>query len=634
VPSLTTTRDEILARMLRRLPPSLWDNSPLSDTLQRDLYRAIAGQCAVWLEQRDIARTMTLMLEAQGLDLDTLLQDYGLKRYLQRPDAYARQIGMHILWTPKGSRYSIANLADLLFDPQPHVTLRTGRNHLHVFLANTQDVTTPYSYWGLVSQQGLWYAVTVDADVPTISTIPPPGLDISPGLPTLHWFTVLDATSALWYVTIDGDTLALSQTQPAGTGTTEPFSVLDGQGNVWHLSADAGSQALVTTLETGLPGFGYWRLRDPLGTVYAVWIEGDVPTVNLTPPAGSDQTPGGTPLAWVQVLDERGNPAYISIAYGTLFVAATAPGGTGTDALWEVLDAAGQRWVITAQSGENAVVTTAARPFNADLVVISPDAHLEAMQLFDSAGIRWWLSVDATVFRLTSTLPQHATDVTPPGGPFRWLRAYNLAGAPFFLFPDLTGVLNVDVVSPGGAGTLTPRTFGDAFGVRWHYGIDPAGNAALSNTPPVDYGGMATAVCLHDALGARWFWRVHGFVLEWSAVLWPDTLDQSPWGDLGWLQVTNEDGAIRYLFPTPQGDPMATSGPPPASPWGWQDPLTLLDLDGTRWAFTVFRDDRIGITTLLPEDIPAAETPLNLREAQEAFGHIQDAGTLVTVLMR
>src|SRR5215471_14877025 len=91
--TLAISTGDILSRMLRRLPPSLWDTDPSADTLQRDLFAAIASQTAVWLEQRDIARTMTLMLQAEGIDLDVLLQDYGLKRYLQLPDPYAARSG-------------------------------------------------------------------------------------------------------------------------------------------------------------------------------------------------------------------------------------------------------------------------------------------------------------------------------------------------------------------------------------------------------------------------------------------------------------------------------------------------------------------------------------------------------------
>lgn len=632
---LAVVTADVTARLLRRLPPSLWNTDAGDSTLQRDLMRAIAVQAAIWLENRAIADTMTRLLAAQGVDLDVLLQDYGLKRYLQRPDAYARQIGMNILWTPKGTTYAVRQLADLLFAEQPHVTLRTGPSQVHVFLASSTTVTTPYSYWGLVSQQGVWYAVTVDGDVPLISPMPPPGLNVAPGPHTLAWFTVLDAASAVWYVTIDGDTLQLTQTQPLGYGTSEPFSVLDGQGNVWQLAVDAGSAALVTVLDTGLPGFGYWRLIDRFGTGYDLWIESEVPTIAATPPGGStDQTPGGVPQAWFQVLDEAGTPWYAAVEDDSLALTRTAPGGSGTTTLPEFLDVVGTRWVLSASSGDAVLVTTAARPYNADLVVLSPGNVFQSLQLLDSAGVVWWLAVEAHVLIAAPTLPTGAHDVTPSGGPYRWLQLRDLAGQTWAVFPHTTGGLVVEATPPGSPGTATPRTLGDAEGVLWHLGVDPAGNIALSETPPVDYGGMATAVCLYDETGRRWFWRVDGSVLEWSTVLWPDTVDQSHWGAFGWLQVPNEGGDARYLAPDTLGAPVALLGPPVTATGGWEEVPSLLDLQGRRWRMEVLvDDDRIGVVPALPEDVPSADTPLALREVDEAVGHVRAAGSLVSIVV-
>ena len=624
---------DLLARMLRRLPRSLWDTDPTSVTLHRDLYHAFASQMALWLEQREIAQTMTLLLEAQGVDLDTLLQDYGLRRYLQRPDPIARQIGMQILWYPQGTFYSIDHLADLLF-PFPHVTLRTGRNHQHVFVAENHPVTTPYSYWGLVSDEGLWYAVTVDGTVPTISQAPPPGLDLSPGPHTLRWFVVQDDLGASWYVTIHGETLRLASTPPQGYGTTEPFAVLDGQGHRWRLAVRAGDTALEAVLETGLAGFGTWQIRDSAGTVHALWIDAHVPTVGTSPPAGSsDQTPAGTPLDWFMVLDDHGHPWYVSLEHLTLLVEPTRPGGTGTETLAEFLDVTGQRWVLTAQHGAEVLVATAVDPTTADLVVLEPEALFQAIQLRDSATTVWWLTIDAATLFVSPALPRGATDVTPAGGPFRWVRAYDLAGTLWYASVSTLGVLVLDTANPGGAGTAVPQQLGDLNGTLWHFGVDTAGNFAVSDAPALDFAGMATALCLTDTTGARWYWRVEGQVLEWAPVLWPDTLDQSPWGDLGWLVVLNTDGARRYVSPTPRGDPMATAGPPVSSPWGWPDPVTFRDAMGTQWHLTVLPDDRIGLHSEAPDDLPQPVPSLVLREALEAFAHIQAAGSALTLFV-
>jgi hypothetical protein len=636
---LQATTDDMLARMLRRLPQSLWDTDPASNTLQRDLYQAMAAQCALWLEQREIARTMTLMREAEGVDLDVLLADYGLRRYLQRPDAYARQVGMQILWTAQGTLYSVAQLADLLFE-LPHATLRTGRSHQHVFVAATHPVTTPYSYWGLVSAEGLWYALTVDGGVPVISQRPPPGIDVSPGPHTLTWFTVQDALGAEWYVSIHGDTLRVETTPPAGHGTREPFAVLDGLGQRWFFAMDLGSAALMTVLDTGLAGFGFWDITAQNGTLYHLWIEAEVPMIATTAPGGAtNQTPGGGPLAWFTVLDDHATPWYVTVQDTTLFLQSTTPGGLGTDVLPEFLDVTSQRWILSVHSGSAVVVATAVSPFNADLVVVAPEGPFatqvafQAFQLVDSASVPWWLCIEADTLLLTATLPAGAADVTPAGGPYHWWRLYDLAGTLWYAWPSTMGILVVETASPGGSGTVPPQELGDANGVLWHVGVDPAGNFGLSDAPPIDLAGRATAICMTDALGGRWFWRVHGHVLEWSSVLWPDTIDQSPWGELGWLQMLSTAGNVRYVFPTPLGDPTAAAGPPLTSPWGWKEPIELVDAAGTPWQFDILPDDRVGILPGLPDDIPLPSAALRLDEALEAFAHIQAAGSLVTLLV-
>jgi hypothetical protein len=632
-PTLEVQRlQDLLTRMLRRLPASLWDTSPTSATLQRDLYRAFASVMVEWLAQRDIARTMTLLLEAQAGDLDVLLQDYGLRRYLQRPDAYARQIGMNLLWTPKGTLYSVAQVADLLLE-SPHVTLRTGPSHVHVFLAQAQSITTPYSYWGLLAQDGTWYAVTIDAAVPMVSRRPPPGMNVAPGPHTLSWFTALDQFGATWYLTIASDTLVPVRTQPSGYGTTEPFRVLDGLGQRWGLSVDGLAEATIPVLDTGLAGFGYWRLLDSNGATQALWIEARVPTTSATPPGGaSDQTPGGTPLRWFRAYDGMGTAWYVFLEDDSLAATLSSPGGTGSAAPLVLLDAGLQRWTLTVDAATTETVVQAAE--NADLVVVAPDAPHTAVQLLDANLTPWWLSIDARVTQLTPLIPVTAINATPPGGAFRWLRVYDRAGGLWYLFPSPTGVLVVDTVSPGGAGTGEPQTLGDTGGTRWRLGVDVAGSLGLSEALAVDYGGFATAVCLTDPQGGRWFWRVDGSVLEWSETLWPDTIDQSPWGSLGWLQVMDEVGSVRYAWPDAQGGPLATTGPPPGSPWGWRRPIVLRDRGGTQWTLHVLVDACLGVLQVPPDDFPDAPAPLVLPEALEALHHVQAAGSLVTLYVQ
>lgn len=626
--TLTNATADLLARLLCRLPQSLWDTDPTSPTVQRDLYRAQAVQLAVFLEQRDIARRMTLLRSAEGIDLDRLLADYGLKRYLQRPDAAARQIGQNLLFAPRGTHYAIERLADLLFD-LPHATLRTGRGQTHVFVAAVHPVTTPHSYWGLISAAGLWYAVSVDRTVPTISQGPPPGLNVAPGPHTLTWFTVQDGAGVPWYVSIAEETLRLDPVPPAGYGTTEPFAVLDGRGNRWRLEAQGAR--LVSVLDTGLAGFGTWRVTDRLGTLWFLAMERQVPTLTSAAPVGSlDQTPGGIPLDWFTVEDALGTPWYVSIEAETLAVTSTSPGGLGTASLAEFLDQRGQRWVLSTRSG--VLVTQAVNPHNADFVVVAPAAPFQALKLVDSAGGPWWVCLDKDTFLTTELLPVGARDATPAGGPYHWWRFYDVAHTPWYVWPSTSGVLLYDTVSPGGAGTRAPEQLGDAHGVLWH-GAVRAGTLLLSDAPPVDDTGLPTALCLRDEAGAAWFWRVSKQVLEWSPVLWPDTIDQSPWGEIGWLQVSSSTGEPRFLFPTRQGDATAAAVPPASSPWGWNAPVRLRDASGIPWALSVRGQATVRLDPERPDELPLAPGAIPVAEALEAFRHVQAAGSLLTLLI-
>ncbi len=584
--TLSQATTDLCARMLRRLPPSLWDTDPASATVQRDLYQAIAGQVALWLEQREIARQSTLLLEAQGVDLDTLLEDYGLKRYLGLPDAYARQVAEQILFTPQGTLYSLAQLADLLLYDRPHRTLETGGSQVHVLLSDAHPITVPYSYWGLVSEDGQWYAVTVDGGVATIHPSPPPGLNVAPGPQTLHWFQVPDEHGDPWYVTIRADTLAVSQTLPAGTGVDTPFLVLDGLGQRWTLTVDSLSETLVATLEPGLTVAGYWTLQDPLGTLYALWVEGEVATIATTPPAGVDQTPGGMPLAWITAPDAAGVLWYLSVEHDVLATTAVSPGGVGTFEPFEILGSGGDRWQLRVSLPDQALVTLAMPDPTDDLIALAPQHPYEAFQLADSTGALWWFAMQGGVLVGTPTLLGGAQDVTPAGGPYRWLRMTDLAGQLWYAFPSTSGVLTTSLVSPGGAGTAAPRAVGARDGVLWHWGL-VGGVLTYSESPHVDYGGMPTSLCLKDAAGAKWFWRVERGHLAWSPWLWPDTADQSPWGELGWLRVTNPPDPPLYVFPSLQGVPTAAEGPPLASFWGWHAPVTFRDSAGVSWHLMV-----------------------------------------------
>jgi hypothetical protein len=627
----------VLARLLGRLPTALWDTDPFHLTVQRDLLQAVAQQMALWLENRTIARQMTLLLEAEGLDLDALLHSYDLKRYLQRPDAYARQVGMHVLWVPKGTTHALSVLADLLFD-LPHTTLRTGRHEVHTFVADTSPITTPYSYWGMLSQEGLWYAVTVDQELPTISQIPPPGVNQAPGPQTLNWFTILDATATPWYVTIAGDTLATQATMPTwGTGTAEPFRVLDGAGGWWELRYDAIQEHLYPVLVTGLEPFGYWRVLSPDNGTYAVWVDRGDLVINPTPPAGRDETPTLAALDWFTVWDATDTPWYVAIQGDTVQIARVQPVGTGTAVLFRVLDGDGTWWGLHATAAVEALETFIITPAAPDITVVSPGHTFDAFHLTDSAAQSWWFSMDGSTMQLTPTLPVGATESTPAGGPFRWLRVYALDGQLWYGFPSVDGVWQIELTSPGGLGTALPQTVGNSFGVEWHFGATHDATFATSESPRVALEGLATALVLNDADGVRWFWRITGNApfLEVSSVLWPDTVSQMPWGEISWLRLLNASGEVCYVFPAQDtGIPVVEAGPPLPSYWGWAAPVMMVDPNGQGWGLRVDSDNVLIYEAQGVDDIPQRPPLLSLRDAVEAMGHVQAAGSLVTVLMR
>jgi hypothetical protein len=587
VADLTILTADVLTRQLRRLPPSLWDTDPLAETVQRELFQASALQAAIWLENRAVLRTMTLLLEAQGLDLDTLLADYGLKRYCQRPDPIARQVGMQILWTAQGTDFAVGTLADLLLD-DVHRLLHTGRGQTHVFVALTEPVTTPYSYWGMLAgDTGLWYAVTVYNAAPILSLAPPPGLNVAPGPGAPLWFTVRDAANQPWYVSIHGAALTLTATPPPGPGTAVPFRVLDGEGRYYTLAVAGG--VLVAVEETTAGVFGYWQLRDvDSGSTRVLWIEAEVPTVEPTAPGGAvNETPGGAPLDWIRITDDTGALWYVQARYNTLTTSRTLPAGTGTTAPLRVRDSAGTLWQLAVSPAEEALRLDRLLGTEEGLLVLAPAHTYEALRLVDSTGAAWWLAIEegAAVFKVSR--PTGAADVTPAGGPYRWLRLFALSGAVWYLAPSTVGGVTLQTTAPSGLGLGDPRSLGDVEGVVWHLGVTAGGTLGISAAPAVDYGGMATAICLRDTTGKGWFWRVRRGRLDWAPALWPDTMDQSPWGELGWLRMITTTSATVYVYPTLQGNPTATSAAPVQSRWGWQAPVRLVDAAGTVWHLVV-----------------------------------------------
>jgi hypothetical protein len=312
----------ITQRMLRRLPASLWDQS--LGTPQAQLYGSIALELARWLDAWALVRRCTLLQQADGIDLDVLLRDYGLMRFNRRPDAFARQIARQILWTPKGTLYSVQEVATLLTDA-PQLCGRSGRLQPHWWVAMNQAVTMPRTYWQLGNALGeVWYLSFADNDI-CLSQYPPPGANSTPwpegytpvpggGPPyyaggredviTLFWLQVPDETGVLWYLTLGTDgSCAVSLDLPiTGPGTHTPVQLLDGHGEVWGLQVDRATRSLLMEpLSTPPTTPSYWRLRDPNGLDWIMAVNrGALITQRAPAPLGwIDMTPGGAPLDWV-----------------------------------------------------------------------------------------------------------------------------------------------------------------------------------------------------------------------------------------------------------------------------------------------------------------------------------------------
>jgi hypothetical protein len=636
--TLSAATDRLLERYLTRLPQALWVTDLHETTLQRDLLRAVAEQSALWVEQRTLGQAMTLLREAMGLDLDRLLRDYGLRRYLERPDAQARQIGLQCLWTPKGTTHAIQAVADLLFD-LPHVTLNTGINQVHILVADTHPIQVPTTYWRLVSQEGVWVTLTIDNGLPIVSTFPPVGIDTTPTASPLAWFVVQDETMASWYVVIEGDTLAITQTPPTwGTGTTVPFRVLDGAEGLWELRVDSTIPVLETLPVTNGEPYGYWRLQSSdSADLYYLYVSAEVAVISTVPPPGRDETPTSGNLDWLTVWETPAVPWFLFIAGGTLALTRMQPAGAGTDVVYRVLDEHGTSWELGVQPGSTALELRLTTVGVSTATLLDPSHPFETMELQDEVGTNWWLSISRGLPELSTTFPHGAVNVTPPEGPYHWLRLYDLAGTLWYAYPTtMFGLFDVSTTHPGGLGTAAIQTLGDDTHVRWHLGIDTAGAFAISDTSRRTFEGFSTALMLMDGQEHMWFWRVTGSLpfFEVSDVLWPDSLAQAPWGQIGWLALPSPDGTPRYVFPeVGTGAPTVSEGPPVNAPWGWSEPVDLYDETGLAWRLDIEGDDLLRYTAQQPDDIPDPPTVLSIRDACDALAHVQSAGSVVTVLI-
>jgi hypothetical protein len=311
-------------RMLRRLPASLWNTQDL-DTTQAKLLGAIAHELATWFGEQDVVRTCTLLQEAGGIDLDFLLRDYGLKRYNQRPDALARQLARQILWTAKGTVYSMQEVARLLVDTL-QLLGRSGRTQPHWWVAQHAPLTFARTYWQFCDVLGGTWYLYIGGNEIHVSQAPPAGANITPwqdgytptpnaGPPAfaqgwedvqaLDWVRVFDLAAMPWYIRVepDGGLTITDTAPPSGRISTQPIQLLDGAGEAWGIQVDHLEPGIILVpLTTPQTNTTYWRLRDAGGAVWIVSLNAGAIHLS-TPPAPlgwQETTPGGQPLDWVQ----------------------------------------------------------------------------------------------------------------------------------------------------------------------------------------------------------------------------------------------------------------------------------------------------------------------------------------------
>lgn len=662
------TREEAISRltggMLTRLPQSLWEQDPAS--VQGQLYSAVAAELATWLDAWAVTRDCTLLQRADGIDLDVLLNDYALKRYNRRPDAYARQLARQILWTPKGTLFSEQEVSQLLVDA-PQLLGRSGRHQPHWWVAVCAPVTMPRTYWQLGSVLGeVWYLSLEENDV-ILSTSPPPGANMTPwpdgytpllgGPPpfaggrddvaTLFWLQVRDQTRQLWYLTIGaGGCVALSLTPPPYVpGTSQPLQLLDGYGEVWGVTMDAETVSLtIMPLTTPLRSPSYWRLRDTDGTDVLLAVSHGTLALRDPPApiAWQDVTPGGVPLDWFTVT--RTTPAatrYVTVSpTGMLTLTDILPAGTGTaepmilrdrhgGAFWDVgLDLTALALALT-PIDEPPMVS------GAPVVLLDPGHVGQYLTLHDQAAVPWYLWHDLTAFAVSDQAPLTLHDATPPGGPFTWWRLQALRGEASAVFPATGGCLAVGRPAPPGTGTATPQALGDKGGRLWHDGIAPDGSLGLSDWPPLDFAQAATCLILNDEEGGRWFWRIDPQTSEVtiSTVLNPDTIPWQRVGELGWLRFDDPSGALPwYAMADEYHEACVRQAPSLAQPWGLEaHACPLIDASGRRWLLTMEVDGSLSPLPQPAEDIPGLRPTLYVRDCAEALRHVEAGGSLTTL---
>ena len=595
-----------------------------------------------------LARFWTIILEARSQNLVTIL---------------VRQTG-----------YSIEGPALLTAAPALAPDTSASVTPLAEAVPSTAD------YWALNDAQGTPYALWIDAaGVPTVTTPVSGGRPTTPPGGPFTWIQVVDESQTPWFVQVQADTLVVVATQPQAAGTTTAVRLSDQAGTVWTLMVSRGEEALVSVVPPppSLPppaiiaaNAQYWRLVDDASTVWGLWIDAEVPTLTSPITSGHDATPGGTsapPLPWFVAHDSARQVWYVQVRGDALEAVLTQPAGTGSLQDVTLNDAAGQVWTLSLDQGSEALLASLPS-------LLGPPGALPATaqywRLVDDTSTVWALWMDAEVPTLTSPIVG-GTDVTPStsGGAsgagaaaLPWFAASDQAHTPWYL--QVRGATLEAVLSqPAGTGTLQAAVLTDAAGRTWTLSMDSGSTALLASlpVPPPSGGGppsggpvpgTASYWRMLDTAGTLYAVFVDAEVPTITATVSGGT-DQTPGGTpVHWFTVTDEVSTLWYV--TIVADSLNLQLALPAGAGTYQVP-SFTDTHGTVWTLTAYHTGEALVTTVgappgggaplagtwritvqpVPSSaqIPALAHPLALRDATEAFRHIQAAGSLVSILV-
>jgi hypothetical protein len=463
----------------------------------------LTQEMALWLESKTVARDAALLRRAQGIDLDLRLQDYGLKRYNRRPDPYARQLGLNILFTPKGTLYAVSQVADLLLDTT-HLVQRSGRNQYHLLLAFSRPLQVTPTYWSLADTTGqLWY-LYVRLGALRASRIPPPGFETTPPGAPLTSIQLQGTDLSTWYLALQpGGGATVTQSPGSwGASNTVPFQLVDDTGLVWTYQVNPVTQLLIphsmpgtpTTLLSPQNTQEFFALRDDTGTTQYLWVTpAGTMAQDTSPPGGTNVTPGGGPYDWLRLHQQDGTRwALAPLATGRLQMTDGVIAGRGTTTPVTLGVSDGSRWRLgIGRSGTLAL---------SDDPPVSYQQAATCVVVLDTSGTRWFWrarpggAVDVSPVLWPDTIP------VIPLGEVAWYQFADAVGTVRYLAPSLTGVPLGQVTPPtttayGVLGTFTVR---DTTGQQWVAVMNSSGQLGFTQGPQEDLPIPDPVVLLRD----------------------------------------------------------------------------------------------------------------------------------------